>query len=245
MAPTRPKPATHSDETPRTSPHGVARPAPGCATRPGRAARDAPRSTRWRARASHESKATAAMAALPGLCRGRRRAVWVDLAGRPREQVVEVGEALGLHPLIVEDVLEGNQRAKIETTDGVVHIVLFHLTYERRGRSASELDIVLGPGFLLTAHDAAWDPRAAQHLRAGHRADPQARPGPPAVGARRRHRRRLLPVRRPARRRHRRGPGRGRPGGRRRRRSSGSSRSSASSIASAARSARSARSSTS
>ena len=59
--------------------------------------------------------------------------------GRPRRarrlsQVEAVGAALGLHPLIVEDVLEGNQRAKIETTDGIVHIVLFHLDYDARAR---------------------------------------------------------------------------------------------------------------
>ena len=44
-------------------------------------------------------------------------------------------------------------------------------------------------------------------------ADPQARPGPPAVGDRRRPHRRLFPVRRPDRRRHRRRPGPGHPQG--------------------------------
>ena len=69
--------------------------------------------------------------------------------GRPRrpdpDQAQQVGDALGLHPLIIEDVLEGNQRAKIETTDGVVHIVLFHLSYGD-AVVASELDVVLGKG---------------------------------------------------------------------------------------------------
>ncbi len=69
--------------------------------------------------------------------------MWVDLSGPSREQVEEVGAALGLHPLVVEDVLEGNQRAKIEITDGIVHIVLFYLDYDAE-LTASELDIVLG-----------------------------------------------------------------------------------------------------
>ena len=63
-------------------------------------------------------------------------------------------------------MLEGNQRAKIETTDGVVHIVLFHLTYDDEA-VASELDIVLGLGYLLTAHDGSWEPSASPHLRSG------------------------------------------------------------------------------
>jgi magnesium transporter len=70
------------------------------------------------------------------------------------------------HPLIVEEDLEVNHRAKIESTDGVVHIVLFHLEYGDHV-SASELDIVLGDGFLLTVHDGDWDPRTAHHLQGG------------------------------------------------------------------------------
>ena len=80
-----------------------------------------------------------------------------------------------LHPLIVEDVLEGNQRAKIETTDGIVHIVLFHLSYAE-DVIASELDIVLGQGFLLTVHNVDWDPRAGHHLANG--VGPMLRSGP-------------------------------------------------------------------
>jgi magnesium transporter len=92
--------------------------------------------------------------------------VWVDLAGPSPGQVEDVGKVLGLHPLIVEDVLEGNQRAKIETTDGLVHIVLFALD---RGESVAvnEIDLVLGTGYLLTVHDRAWDPRHSHHLRDG------------------------------------------------------------------------------
>ena len=92
--------------------------------------------------------------------------MWVDLVAPTPTQAEQVGDALGLHPLIVEDVLEGNQRAKIETTDGVVHIVLFHLSY---GDTvvASELDVVLGLGYLLTVHNTDWDPRATHHLAGG------------------------------------------------------------------------------
>lgn len=114
----------------------------------------------------------AALAALPGLLSQPTAAVWVDLAEPSPAQVEAVGAALRLHPLIVEDVLEGNQRAKIETTDGVVHIVLFALA--RTGGAvdvgtftAAEIDIVLGLGFLLTVHDRSWDPHASHHLRAG------------------------------------------------------------------------------
>jgi len=113
-----------------------------------------------------ESEGAGALAQLPELLRRADAAVWVDLVAPTPTQANQVGDALGLHPLIVEDVLEGNQRAKIETTDGVVHIVLFHLTY---GDTvvASELDVVLGRGYLLTVHNTDWDPRATHHLAGG------------------------------------------------------------------------------
>ncbi|MDO8484252.1 MAG: magnesium transporter CorA family protein [Candidatus Limnocylindrales bacterium] len=122
-----------------------------------------------------ESIGDAALADLPDLLHEPAAAVWVDLTSPTSDLALQVGAALDLHPLIVEDVLEGNQRAKIETTEGVIQIVLFNLTYADRV-IASELDFVLGQGFLLTVHDAAWDPRATNHLRSG--VGPVLRHGP-------------------------------------------------------------------
>jgi len=113
-----------------------------------------------------ESEGDRALAGLPALLEDPGTTVWVDLTDPSPAQVDVVGEALKLHPLIIEDVLEGNQRAKIETTDGVVHIVLFALTHGKRF-VASEIDLVLGLGYLLTVHDEGWDPRATHHLRSG------------------------------------------------------------------------------
>jgi magnesium transporter len=123
----------------------------------------------------HEFEGSAALAGLPELLRKPDAAVWVDLVAPTQTQIEQVAKALSLHPLIVEDVLEGNQRAKIETTDGVVHIVLFHLNY---GETvvASELDIVLGLGFLLTVHNSDWDPRSGHHMAGG--VEPVLKHGP-------------------------------------------------------------------
>lgn len=113
-----------------------------------------------------ETEGADALAGLLEVCGKPGASVWVDLTAPSPEQAKAVGKALALHPLIVEDVLEGNQRAKIETTDGVIHVVLFHLTYDEKV-ATSELDIVMGPGFLLTVHEASWDPRDSNHLRSG------------------------------------------------------------------------------
>ena len=115
--------------------------------------------------AVHELADDAATTALPGLLGDKDSTIWVDVVDPSPGQVERLGADLGLHPLIIEDVLEGYQRAKIESTDGVIHIVLFALTHGGHF-VASEIDLVLGPGFLLTVHDGTWDPRAINHLQA-------------------------------------------------------------------------------
>ncbi|HSK51763.1 MAG TPA: magnesium transporter CorA family protein [Clostridia bacterium] len=115
---------------------------------------------------AHERAGSAALAALPELLRAPDHPVWVDLASPPPELIDRISTLLGLHPLIVEDVLEGNQRPKLEQTDGLIHVVLFSLDY-RDGIESVEIDLVLGLGFLLTVHDRSWDPRASHHMRGG------------------------------------------------------------------------------
>ena len=121
----------------------------------------------YAAGAGHEQSGREALGELPELIGREGVAVWVDLASPSPRQVERVGGMLGLHELIVEDVLEGNQRPKVEVTDGLIHIVLFHLAYEDDELATVEIDLVLGPGFLLSIHDRAWDPRTSHHLRGG------------------------------------------------------------------------------
>jgi magnesium transporter len=115
----------------------------------------------WRDGQLAESEGLAAV----GECRTPGTAAWIDAVDLDAEGVEAIGRVLGLHPLIAEDILEGNQRAKIELTDELIHIVLFSL--DVRHPHPCEIDIVLGSTFLLTVHEADWDPRDNTHLRDG------------------------------------------------------------------------------
>src|SRR4051812_20360896 len=86
--------------------------------------------------------------------------VWIDLVSPDHDELADLSEVLGLHPLVVEDILESNQRAKVEIYPDAMHIVMFGLTYEGE-ILAHEIDIVLGERYLLTSHDADIVPRNA------------------------------------------------------------------------------------
>ena len=71
-----------------------------------------------------------------------------------------------IHPLVVEDILERNQRAKIEVSDDTLHLVMFALRTTATRRTAHEFEIVLGHRFLLTVHDDTGpSPREAPFRR--------------------------------------------------------------------------------
>ena len=79
--------------------------------------------------------------------------VWIDLEDPDRDLLDELAKLFGLHPLITEDILESNQRAKVEVTGDDLHIVIFALHHDDDRIVNHEIDIVLGQRFLLTAHD--------------------------------------------------------------------------------------------
>jgi magnesium transporter len=93
--------------------------------------------------------------------------LWVDVTAPEGAGVTEITGLLGLHPLIAENIAERNQRAKFEEIDGTIHIVMFGVSYVAGAVSTVEVDLVLGSRFLLTVHDAGWDPSSLDQLR-GH-----------------------------------------------------------------------------
>ena len=91
---------------------------------------------------------------------------WIDLTDPSPELVQATAKDLGLHPLIAEDLIESNERAKVQLVGDVIHVVSFVL--ERDGALHShEVDFVLGRGFLLSAHPSSWDPLSGHQLRLG------------------------------------------------------------------------------
>ena len=131
---------------------------------------------RWSGGRVAELEGEAALSTLEGLP-PTGTTVWIDLADPEATLVARIAAVLGLHPLIAEDVVEGNQRAKVEVTDGLVHVVVFVLEDPGAGAAPGidghvfarpvEIDLVLGDGFVLSSHPGSWDPRSGDHFRSG------------------------------------------------------------------------------
>jgi magnesium transporter len=109
----------------------------------------------------------AAVAELKRAVRSRTTTVWVDLCGASPKLMTEIGTILALHPLLIEDLCERDQRAKLEQVGDLIHLVVFSLAYDGDAIYDRELDFVLGPRFLLSSHSHWWDPRTTRHLRTG------------------------------------------------------------------------------
>ncbi|MEW6348711.1 MAG: magnesium/cobalt transporter CorA [Thermodesulfobacteriota bacterium] len=78
---------------------------------------------------------------------------WISVNGLTQTHVIEaLGDRFGIHPLVLEDIVNTTQRPKIDYYDEYLYIVLRLLSYhEETGEISSEqMSIVLGKDFLLT-----------------------------------------------------------------------------------------------
>jgi magnesium transporter len=84
--------------------------------------------------------------------------VWVDLEDAGSDELARLSGPLGLHPLVVEDIVDRDQRAKVEYFDDVMHIVMFAAVDQEPLVGLIEIDIVLTEHCLVTSHPPAWRP---------------------------------------------------------------------------------------
>jgi len=99
----------------------------------------------------------------PEECRGyvnKRTVTWINVTGlHATELLARFGDVLGLHPLVLEDILHTGQRPKLEDHDDYIFCVL-QMLY-RRGQAgeivSEQVSMVLGRGYLLTFQEMEGD----------------------------------------------------------------------------------------
>ncbi len=83
----------------------------------------------------------------------RPTATWINVEGVSDVEAIErLGACYGLHPLVLEDILNTDQRPKMEDFEQYSYIVLKMLTYrEASGQVETEqISLVLGQNFILS-----------------------------------------------------------------------------------------------
>lgn len=87
------------------------------------------------------------------------RTTWINIDGLSNTSEIEkVGKYYELHPLIIEDIVNTNQRPKIDEYGDYFFIVAKMLHYREDGRLENEhISIVLGKNYVLTFQEADGD----------------------------------------------------------------------------------------
>ena len=108
---------------------------------------------------------------------GRRSLLWVDVASPTPEDLRLIGEEFAFHPLALEDATKRHQRPKLDTYDGFLFLVFYGLQTHDGRPEAVELDLFIGPNYLVTVHTgdcpaipataARWRQNAAHAGRRG------------------------------------------------------------------------------
>jgi len=83
---------------------------------------------------------------------------WVNVDGVSDVDLVrEMGAAFGIHRLVLEDVVQTDQRSKTEEYDAFLFVVLRMLRYGSRGIDEEQVSLVLGDNFVISFQEHTGD----------------------------------------------------------------------------------------
>jgi len=84
--------------------------------------------------------------------------LWLNVYGvHDAELIKQIGHAFGLHPLVMEDIFNTDQRPKADSYDNYLYIVARCFYYDRAQMeiSSEQVSLVLGSNFVLTFQEQA------------------------------------------------------------------------------------------
>jgi magnesium transporter len=92
--------------------------------------------------------------------RDRPTVTWINVDGLHQVEILEtLGECYGLHPLVLEDILNTDQRPKMEDYGDYIYIVLKMLDQNNKGNEivTEQISLILGPNFVFSFQERAGD----------------------------------------------------------------------------------------
>lgn len=83
---------------------------------------------------------------------------WINVTGVHDTSVIEkLGRFFGIHPLTMEDMVNTNQRPKMEDYDEYLFLVLRMISYENDNLETEQVSIALGKRFLISFQEREGD----------------------------------------------------------------------------------------
>ena len=85
---------------------------------------------------------------------------WINIDGLHQVEILErLGECYGLHPLVLEDILDTDQRPKMEDYGEYLFIVLRMLNYNDKSSEieVEQISLILGTNFVLSFQEKEGD----------------------------------------------------------------------------------------
>jgi magnesium transporter len=105
--------------------------------------------------------------------KGTASVSWINVDGIHEVEAVEtLGRCFDLHPLVMEDILNTDQRPKVEVYDDYLFIVIKMLQFDdHAGIRTEQVSLVLGDNFVLSFQEMEGDvfDGVRERLRAGRR----------------------------------------------------------------------------
>ncbi len=98
---------------------------------------------------------------------------WIDMRRPAGDEIAWLRQEFNFHPLALDDVTSRTQRPKLDVYDDYLFLVMHFpvLNKSTRVTTASEVDIFVGPDYVITAHDGVLRPLAGMFDEVDESAD--------------------------------------------------------------------------
>jgi len=85
---------------------------------------------------------------------------WINIDGIHQADILEkIGAHFGIHPLVLEDIMNPEQRPKIEDFENYIYVIAKMIYFDDRKNDieAGQLSIILGPNFIISFQEKKGD----------------------------------------------------------------------------------------
>ena len=85
---------------------------------------------------------------------------WINIDGIHQTDILEkIGAHLGIHPLVLEDIMNPGQRPKMEDFEDYIYVIAKMIFFDNKKNDieAGQLSIILGPNFVISFQEKEGD----------------------------------------------------------------------------------------